>query len=278
MQTGDANSTVDLAAAKAAAELAEAAAKKAEDASTAAQDAANAVAATDFRDAAVKAQKAAEEAQKNAETARDDAVADAAAELKIKDTVKSVGDTTIDAAASSSVVTTDGETVDTGLQDNGDNPMATGGPIVGVEFAQDTDNEPANGDQTRAHVQAVTERTFPIGKVVDSADDMARLMIVTQYAGSDSVYVYATMGGTDLTGRRISSSRIQTEGQLTETTDDDTFVSLRSVGAFYLAGEAADNDGLAFWRRCRHDGGSRACLFVCEHAGPLPTRQMLTRQ
>ena len=39
-------------------------------------------------------------------------------ELKIDGTVKSVGGTTIDAAASSSVVTTDGVTVATGLQDN----------------------------------------------------------------------------------------------------------------------------------------------------------------
>ena len=39
--------------------------------------------------------------QTAAETAQADAEADAAAELKIADTVKSVGDTTIDAAASS---------------------------------------------------------------------------------------------------------------------------------------------------------------------------------
>ena len=32
---------------------------------------------------------------------------------------------------------------------------------------------------------------FPIGKLVDSADDMARLMIVTQYAGSKTVKVYS---------------------------------------------------------------------------------------
>ena len=37
------------------------------------------------------------------------------------------------------------------------------------------------------------ERSFPIGKLVDSADDMARLMIVTQYAGTDTVKVYASV-------------------------------------------------------------------------------------
>ena len=55
------------------------------------------------------AKTAAETAQTAAETARDDAVADAAAELKIAGTVKSVGANSIDAAASSSVVTTDGD-------------------------------------------------------------------------------------------------------------------------------------------------------------------------
>ena len=35
-------------------------------------------------------------------------------------------------------------------------------------------------------------RSVPLGKTVDSADDMARLMIVTQYAGSDTVKVYAS--------------------------------------------------------------------------------------
>ena len=35
---------------------------------------------------------------------------------------------------------------------------------------------------------------FDIGKVVDSANDMARLIIVTQYAGSKTVNVYASTG------------------------------------------------------------------------------------
>ena len=32
--------------------------------------------------------------------------------------------------------------------------------------------------------QVRQHRTFPIGKLVDSDDDTARLMIITQYAGS----------------------------------------------------------------------------------------------
>ena len=31
---------------------------------------------------------------------------------------------------------------------------------------------------------------FPVGKLVDAANDTARLMLITQYAGSKNVYVY----------------------------------------------------------------------------------------
>ena len=71
-------------------------------------------------------------AQTDAEDAMKEAVADAAAELKIAATVKSVGDTMIDAEASSSVVTTDGQTVNTGLQPNGEHPMTAVDPSDGV--------------------------------------------------------------------------------------------------------------------------------------------------
>ena len=48
----------------------------------------------------------------------------------------------------------------------------------------------ADQDPFKATTAGAAARTFPIGKLVDSADDMARLMIVTQYAGSKTVKVY----------------------------------------------------------------------------------------
>ena len=48
-------------------------------------------------------------------------------------------------------------------------------------------DEPVSFKATTAGAAA---RTFPIGKLVDSADDTARLMIVNQYAGSSTVKVY----------------------------------------------------------------------------------------
>ena len=39
-------------------------------------------------------------------------------------------------------------------------------------------------------MQAVAARSFDIGKTLDSSDDTARLMLITQYAGTKTAYVY----------------------------------------------------------------------------------------
>ena len=99
-----------------------------------AKAASEAAAAADNVSDAIRAQVDAENARDAAQTAETSAgnyaqmAADAAgAELMIDVTVKSVGDTTIDAAASRSVVTTgEGATAqvtDTGLQPNTSEPM-----------------------------------------------------------------------------------------------------------------------------------------------------------
>ena len=116
------------------------------------------------------------------------AMDDANAELKIVGTLKTVGDTSIDAGAGGASNTDRDQTTITGLIKDL-NPKTTVGDVTGFEFDLDTDPV-AEGEQTRAHVQAVEERTFDIGKVVDSGDDKARLMIVTQYAGTKMAYVY----------------------------------------------------------------------------------------
>ena len=155
----------------------------------------------------------------------------AMAELMIVDTVKTVGGTSLDAEAGSTEVTTDGDTVATGLI-KGMNPKAEMvGMVGGAEYMLDNAQTP-NVDEGVAHVQAVEARTFDIGKVVDSPDDMARLMIVTQYAGSKSVKVYATSSLGNVEGTLGSDGRI--------TTTDGNIVTLKSVGAYYLAG--TDND------------------------------------
>ena len=174
----------------------------------------------------------------------------AMAELMIVGTVKTVGGTSLDATAGSSVVVTgegaDAQTVRTGLIKSM-NPMTTGPGVPDDDAAVFVQAMP-EGDPVVvgvAHKQAVAPRPLTIGKVVESADDVARLMIVTKYDGTNSVKVYAHATGPDLMGRLGSDGRIQTEG--TGTPDDATdneFVSLKSVGTYTLAGLDSEEDGL----------------------------------
>ena len=227
-------------------------------AKTASDDAAEATDVTTAVEAKVAAETALADAMA-AETKAGEygqmAVDAAGNELMIDGTVKTVGGTSLDATAGSSVVTTgegaDAQTVRTGLIKSM-NPMTTGpGVPTGVAFvaAEDEDVENTDRDETKAipHKQAVAPRPLTIGKVVESADDMARLMIVTQYDGTKSVKVYAeNPGGTNLTGRLGKDGRIQTGGTTTaDDATDDTFVTLKSVGTYYPVGsEGNDNNAL----------------------------------
>ena len=133
----------------------------------------------------------------------DAAVEAAMTELHIDGTMKSVGDVTIDAASDASSVTTgsgaDEKTVITGLIKSM-NPMGTSGPITGSPFVPATvDDLNTAIDETEADTavdgnpyrQAAAARTYAIGKTLDSADDMARLMIVTHYPGTNMVRVFS---------------------------------------------------------------------------------------
>ena len=159
----------------------------------------------------------------------------AMAELMIVDTVKTVGGTSLDAAAGASTVTTNGVSVITGLIEdlNPDHTVAMTEGDAGV--AADLTTDPVT--PYAAATADVAVRTFDIGKVVDSADDMARLMIVTQYAGSKTVNVYASTGMAEmvLTGLLLSDGRIQTDGEDTAAiATDDRFVTLKPAGMYYL--------------------------------------------
>ena len=105
----------------------------------------------------------------------------------------------------------------------------------------------ADADPAELYRQAVAARDVNIGTTTDSVDDTARLMLVTAYAGSRMVHVYATGPGLDLTGTEVGN-RIQTAG-FGEDNVANVFVTLEAVGRFYLAGTAAgpnavEGDGL----------------------------------
>ena len=239
MQTGTANSIADAYAARAAATTAMEEAAKALAAYNTAVAAGDVTAASAAGADADTAKGAAETAQTAAETARDDAVADAAAELKIDGTVKSVGDTMIDAEASSSVVTTDGTTVDTGLQVNDLQPQQ----MIALTPGADAVAPMPNADPVVAYsapTAGVAATTLTLGKTVDDADDMARLMIITKYRGSDTVKVYASdvdATNTQLMGTKAGYISIEDDAVDGDEVDN---VRLRSAGSYYFAEDDAE--------------------------------------
>ena len=173
------------------------------------------------------------------------AVMGAVNEVKVVDGGHQLGDTTIMTDVGANVVTVNDQTTRTGLLANGMQPKHTVDMVGEQDFEANT-----APDADTAYRQAVAARTFDIGKVIDSSDDTARLMLVTHYAGSKMVNVYAYSeaeeAGDRLTGRMVGTNRIQTDGDDTpNVATDDVFVTLRSVGTYYLAGGADDTNGLA---------------------------------
>ena len=214
-------------------------ANAAADAATEAQTASdNAAAATDAAKAtrylvmAEAARDNAVTAQGMAETQSEAVVTATMAELMIVGTVKTVGGTSIDADAGSSLVTT-GEgaaeqTVHTGLIKSM-NPKTTGDATDAAMGVEEIEATPAV--ELKAPVAGAVARTFPIGKVVDSADDTARLLIINQYAGTKTVKVYVGVSDTLVVTRG-------SDGTLTDT--DSVVYTLRSAGMYYLASALND--------------------------------------
>ena len=159
------------------------AARTAADEAAAATTVADAVAA---QGRAVTAQQGAETHQGHVAGYRDQAVDAGAAEVKVVEDGHQVGDTAIEAGAARSVVTVtvNGEmtTTDTGKQ--GDiAKIEPVGAVAGVAFANTADTPP---NPNTAYVQQVAARNVNIGTITDSADDTARLMLVTHYWGTNT--------------------------------------------------------------------------------------------
>ena len=216
----------------------EAAKKHAAAAATAAQEAADAedvTAAIEARVRAEDAQKEAETAQTDAEDARDQAVARAANEVHIVGTKKSVGGTTIDAAAGSLMTTTNDVRVVTGLLDDNDGNEQTKytAPVQGGTPAT---AKTATADYV-APEASVGAFDLTIGKLLDSPDDSARLLLITHYAGSKNVKLYAI----DATPTEVTFRRDKDDGKLYQLTGDTPAVaatSLTLVGTYYKATSA----------------------------------------
>ena len=205
--------------------------------------AADAAAAADIT-GAVEAKAMALDAQKAAKDASDMAVEKstaskeaAMAELMISGKDKSVGGSKLNADDGALEVTTNDKTVATGRMKAMD-AMGTVGTEPGVSGIPGNPN--IDMDPYVAPMAGAEGRTFTIGKTIDSSDDMARLMLVTSYAGTKTVKVYAGTAGADVMSRKANT--IQTDGFGTDdNADDDEFVGLKSVGTYYLAAGSDSN-------------------------------------
>ena len=239
LQTGETSEGL----AKKAREQAEAAEAAYADAKTASEAAAAAESLTDAIEAKIMAEDArdaAQTAETNAGNYAQMSMDAAEGELMIVDTVKSVGSTEIDAGAARSVVTVgegaDAQITDTGLQMKTSFPMTMGAQTAGqVTVAGDPDATP---DPYKSPVANAAGRTFTIGKLVDSADDSARLLIVTEYAGTKTVKVFAIADSpTAVTATSTNGGRIHVDDgpDTTNGTDDDIYSALRSRGNYYPA-------------------------------------------
>ena len=217
----------------------------------AASEAAEAAAGTT---AAARALVMAEAAQERAEAAAmkagdysDMAIASAMMELKIDGTMKSVGDTSIDADAPKTEVTRgSGDSAEKTIMGLVSSVMTTGG---------ETDaraGRPAvlsTGTKYQALRVGAAERSgenaLAIGKNVDSEDDMSRLALVTAYAGTQTVNVYFSDGTVAQRSNKAGTIVTGSDGT-TAVADGGDFAAdgnlthpLRPVGMFYRSGTVA---------------------------------------
>ena len=192
-----------------------------------------------WRDA-VAAQEAAEAAAMMAADKAMMAKEAAEMELKIVGTMKSVGDTTLDAGAPMTVVTSgSGDTeqvVQTGLIGM---LMATG-PATDGQMEVDENPTTAAVEYKAPMVNAAARNDLEIGKEVDSADDMARLRIITAYASTQTVKVFAATDGTAHMSNKKGEIEVAAAGTgITDAAnlgaDDNVTLTLRPFGMFYNA-------------------------------------------
>ena len=170
-------------------------AKTAADEATAAQDASDAAAAAEDVTAATRALVMAETARDNAvtaqglaETQRDAAVAASAVEVKIVEKTKTVGETsiTVDKVAKSS-------TIDEVMRHTGLIDMAIS--TTGVRDMHGRLVAPV--DMAGVAVAVTRMKIDPsIGVTYDSADDTARLTLITAYLGSEKQMQFVRAGDT----------------------------------------------------------------------------------
>ena len=245
------------------------AADTAMDAYTRAKAASDAAAAATTASAAGAAKALADAGQAAAETARDAAVtaamnaSDAAmSELMIDGTMKSVGESSVD-ATSGKLTSQDDDTVTGFIRSE----SRTVDAIAGVAFDQrgtasdgtsDTELQDDTSDNAKdvAYVQAVAAGSVDIGKVLDTSDDMAQLTIITAREGKKDVRVFADMLASDTAGGLLTSTGALADIDTSADATGDQTASVKSIGNFYEAENTADTDNNVLDAMDRVDPGS----------------------
>ena len=246
LQTG--GMAMDMAAA---AQKAADGAMMAYEAAKAASDAAAAATTTEgATEEAVKAEAAQAKAEMYEMTADEKgmgAIEAAGMELMIDGKMKSVGDSMLHAGDGMLTVTDDDDAKTiTGRMMSMD-PMNMVAAKDAVDGAQDNPNT-MTMDEAVTPMAAVEAKSVTIGRTLDSRDDMARLMLVTHYAGSKLVRTFDYSGAATDAANTVSTTdgRIQVAGAATaDDATDDVFSPLVYKGMYYLATGATADDGLA---------------------------------
>ena len=166
------------------------------------------------------------------------AVKYAMTELMIDGTMKSVGGSSIDARMGMLTdAADDGSKIITGMLADADQPNREIGDIGGAMFVE---AQPAATPAVAgvAYKQAIAEGNITIGKTLDTTDDMARLMLITDYRGSKTVRVFANGPTAAVTGVLAEVTEV-TEGVMLE-----EGASAASVGMYYEAIHTDENGAL----------------------------------
>ena len=155
-----------------------------------------------------------------------------------------VGGTTINAGAKLHTVVEDGESTLTGKQESISHQVAVTEEVMGQLAAPDEDDPVA----AITPMAIVAARGVTIGNEVDSSNDKARLMLVTHYAGTKTVDVFAInddVEGIEDDVPTTTAGRIKVEGVFGVDDDEDVFTALKSEGMYYAVVGDGNDDQLA---------------------------------
>ena len=217
---------------------------------------------------ATAAQAAAEAAAKMAADYAKKATDAAKMELMIDGTMKSVGDSSIDANMGSLTTYDDDHKVKAITGETGSQPMRATAMRPGQAFAQRSSTATPPTTKDTPYKQAVAAGTIRIGKALDTTDDMARLTIITSYEGDKTVRVFVD-GAVDAVANVVAAATAATEDAAEIGGALEDGATAKPVGAYYKAEHYSDattaaptDTALGAFDRVTVDGAKGEPIFL----------------